>query len=136
MHEKKHPELGQAKKIKVAGVPEGFVAGNPAKNPAEGGVADMFKEQPPPVVKPTIFQPKMDKNQKLINKMAIRQRATTAKAQGSFRRTKYGEDGMRFPEKKIGGELKYNIFQTCEPLREDGKTVIGVDGKRQMKKTT
>ena len=55
MHEKKHPELGQAKKVKVAGVPEGFVAGNPAKNPAEGGVADMFKEQPPPVVKPPMF---------------------------------------------------------------------------------
>ena len=63
------------------GVPEGLIAGEgQGFKKAEGGVADMFKEVPPPKVKIPLFDTKMDKNQKLINKMAIRARATTAKA--------------------------------------------------------
>ena len=43
---------------------------------------------------------------------------------------------MRFPEEQKGGRLKYDIIQTAVPLKEDGKTVFGVDGKKVFKKTT
>lgn len=42
--EKTNKEIGQARKVKVNGVPEGFVAGNPGFNVNEPCVADLFKE--------------------------------------------------------------------------------------------
>jgi hypothetical protein len=44
---------------------------------------------------------------------------------------------MRFPEEAKGGRLKYDVIQTIKPLKdENNKTVIGVDMKPVMKKTT
>ena len=60
-----------------------------------------------------------DKNHKKINKVAVKIRATTAKEQGQFRRTDYGEHGIRWTEEELMKRV------TKPPYKPTGKETYG-----------
>ena len=51
-------------------------------------------------------KPVQDKNHRLTNMMAIKNRATTAKQQGEFRNTQYA-NGLRFTKEQLMKEPKF-----------------------------
>ena len=89
-HDRKHVDIGtsNAPTGKMTGVPKDYVAGNPRAK--EETVGDLFAVWAPNTG--LSDPPKYDKNQKQMNKYAVKVRATTAKGQGSMRRTEIGEN--------------------------------------------
>ena len=107
-----HTDVGQSKPLygkpaKVDpnaqhGVP-GFKIEPSVKEIFQSWAGDPYVYSGPPV---------NDKNHKKINKHAVTIRATTAKQQGEFRRTEYGENGIRWTEDEL---MKRVIFPGYKP---------------------
>jgi hypothetical protein len=75
--------------------------------------------------------PTRDKNHKKTNKFAIKARATTAKAQGSFRRTSFAQNEIRFTHEEL---MKYKAASTYKPRGDEvyGKAKPYQDPVKEM----
>ena len=85
---------------------------------------------------------RQDKNHKLTNKYAIRARATTAKAQGAFRKTDFAENKIRWTREQLMKVPKYDKYvprgdevfgKPKPPMHHMGNIVTNVYGEKGRK---